>query len=91
MKKLRLGVKDAKGVLSREELRQIFGGSTGSGGVNDGTCSTSSCELVIQNKAGVWLTYYGSCSGGTGNCFCDIGQPVDIPVSSNGGVSRCTR
>lgn len=73
-------------VLTRSELKKVIGGDFSGSGTK---CSTSECSLVVQNTAGGWNTYYGECSGSSSSCFCDIGQPVNIPITSNGGVSRC--
>ena len=90
MKKISLKNLDLKEMsqLSREELKAIHGGGSGSGG--GAKCYTSSCSLVVSNNAGGWNTYDGDCDEGVDGCYCNINQPVDIPITSNGGVSRCT-
>jgi len=76
--------------LSREELKNTFGGK-------------KACTLTVRNPNGTYTTYSGTCStelvtGGLGSgevgipvtqSFCDIGNGVAYPLSSNGGNSRC--
>jgi hypothetical protein len=74
--------------LSRNELKNVFGGQ--------------SCSLTIQGSDGQWITRTGTCktkttlitaSGGiaitdtSSYCETGIGQ---VPLSSNGGTSRCS-
>jgi hypothetical protein len=80
--------------LSREELKNVFGGK--------------GCKLVVANANGTYTTYSGVCktpvtlewvstgldTGGfypvaSGPSFCDTGDGVAHNLSSNGGVSRC--
>lgn len=75
--------------LSREELRNVSGGT--------------GCSLVMQQADGSYKTYSGTCKtksmgfgAGAGAeyllasySYCDIGNGVAYPLSSNGGESRC--
>lgn len=75
--------------LSREELRNTKGGE--------------SCSLVVKQADGSYKTYSGSCKtksmGFTEAAgpefllatysYCDIGNGVSYPLTSNGGNSRC--
>lgn len=75
--------------LSREEMKNVFGGQ--------------SCSLVVQQSDGSYRTYSGTCktkSLGASEAagaefllasysYCDIGNGVSYPLSSNGGNSRC--
>ena len=79
--------------LSREELRNTFGGK--------------SCSIAIQGSDGTWTTRKGTCTAvpkdtkvgdstmsifldtiSTPQSYCETGLG-NIPVTSNGGVSRC--
>lgn len=75
--------------LSREELKNTVGGT--------------GCTLTFSDGHGGWITKTGKCkvpvsmdyvgSGfypvASGPSFCDIGNGVSYPLSSNGGNSRC--
>ncbi len=76
--------------LSREELKNTFGGLRG-------------CKLVILQSNGTYVTSYGTCDeqyvtyydgyGGSGytttKSFCNTGDGVMHDLTSNGGHSRC--
>lgn len=77
--------------LSREELKSVNGG-----------LAASTCSLVVQQSDGTYKTYSGVCktkfigseSAGpefllASVSYCDIGNGVSYPLTSNGGVSRC--
>ncbi|UPT71850.1 MAG: hypothetical protein M0D53_05980 [Flavobacterium sp. JAD_PAG50586_2] len=76
--------------LSREELRNTFGGK--------------SCKLVVPNGSGGYDTLVGNCDtyttvnsipvgdlmpGTITRSFCNVGNNVSYSLSSNGGNSRC--
>ncbi len=97
MKKLKLDLHNLEGeqVLTREQLKLVLGGDDGGG-----ACRVSTCSLSIQGDNGAWETRDGSClvdassfygsvlSGNKPYCYCETGLG-DIPVTSNGGVSKC--
>ncbi|WP_336731252.1 bacteriocin-like protein [Chryseobacterium sp. VD8] len=73
--------------LSRNDLKEINGGKA--------------CTLSIQAPNGTWINYPGTCnytitmvpitdelSVPVKHSFCNAGLG-DVPLSSNGGVSRC--
>lgn len=76
--------------LSREELKNTFGGKR-------------ACKLVIANANGTFTTLDGNCdsyvvaAGVFGDMmpvaksvsFCNTGDGVAYPLSSNGGSSNC--
>jgi natural product precursor len=96
MKKLKLKALSlgANQELSRQQLKNVLGGS-GAGEA----CSTSACSLTIQNaETKVYTTFPGQCAGSVTpigtvvgalvTCYCNaVGAPV--PLESNSGVSRC--
>lgn len=99
MKKLKLKLQNFTGteMLTREQLKTVMGGSDNGG---SGTkCSTGPCTLTIQGSNGAYTTLNGTCASGNDAgfdpfdlgryCYCStsIGH---VPVTSNGGVSRCT-
>jgi len=102
MKKLKLKAfnLNAKEMLTREQLRNVIGEagtSTGGGGGAAG-CGGGPCTLAVANPTGTgYTTYTGTCAGtatwvgsvlANYSCYCNaLGAP--IPLSSNGGVSRC--
>ena len=79
--------------LSREELKNTFGGKRG-------------CTLTVRNANGTFTTMTGTCdsqfeptvnsnSDGSASLglalvsFCNTGDGVAHALSSNGGASRC--
>lgn len=78
--------------LSRNELKSVQGGRR-------------ACSVAVQNSNGSWTTYYGTCASvvsyDVGNEFGELVSIAtsgpkycstslgNIPVTSNGGVSRC--
>lgn len=93
MKKLKLSLFTIKHVeiLTREQLKKVMGGSSDGSGV--GLCKSGTCSLAVQGSDGGWVTREGTCKyampldvGGT--CYCETGLGM-VPVTSNGGVSRC--
>ena len=75
--------------LSREELKSVQGGQA--------------CTLTVKQSDGSYKTYSGECKtkslglgAGAGPeyllasySYCDIGNGVSYPLTSNGGNSRC--
>ena len=82
-------------LLSREQMKMIYAGDGGSGD----TCKSGDCTLSIQGSDGNWITRSGKCAGTAVDadlpdfphmeCYCNVGLGSDIPVTSNGGTSRC--
>jgi hypothetical protein len=94
MKKLKLQALElgATEILTREQMKMVGAGS------GSGYCLTGTCTLYDSNSG---VTYSGSCQSASLNlgpgiystqCFCytSISQMGPVPLSSNGGVSRCT-
>src|SRR5699024_10439363 len=83
-------------VLTREQLKKVFGGMTSGSGPFT-SCKTGSCTLSIQGSGGGWITRNGTCAYDVGKigpfpditCYCETGLG-DVPITSNGGESRCT-
>lgn len=75
--------------LSKDEMKNVVGGvEIGDGGL---FCKDGPCTLAIQGDDGSWTTRSGNCRFdwfGTNSCYCDVGLGV-VPVTSNGGISRC--
>ncbi|HTN37103.1 MAG TPA: hypothetical protein VL053_08505 [Arachidicoccus sp.] len=99
MKKLKLRALElgASEILSREQLKKAIGGD-GSDGLH---CKNSTCILSIQGSNGSWTTLNGNCMPDTDQMdmgslilnggvtyYCETGLG-NIPITSNGGVSRC--
>lgn len=73
--------------LSKEEMRKISGGT--------------GCSMTYMGSDGQWHTEYGTCQvygatpamifgGGEGVGYCQTASfSGPVPLSSNGGVSRC--
>lgn len=95
MKKLKLKALElgAKEVLSRAQLKNVLGGS-GSGSGGSAQCFGNSCTVTIQGDNGSFITRSGTCRDVASildpSCYCDTGLG-NIPVTSNGGKSKCTR
>ena len=80
------------------------GGGSG-GGSGAAPCKDGSCTITTKDVNGNWVTLGGNCrthyAAPTGNvivdawnvlhpdCYCDA-LAYGTPLSSNGGVSRCT-
>jgi len=96
MKKLKIGVNNAPDALSRGELKNIVGGYFGSGS-DDGSGSDSkcyngdACSIVYTDSQGNSTSFPGECRENTSGFFCDLGSGSEVDISSNNGVSRCTR
>ena len=94
MKKLKLNLSHLKGgeMLSREQMKNLMGGDSGSSGqANPAPCTDSKCTMSIQGSDGSWVTRSGNCAFSSiiqNTCYCDVGLGV-TPVTSNSGVSRC--
>ncbi|MBS0030356.1 hypothetical protein ACTJJ0_26005 [Chitinophaga sp. 22321] len=71
LKALHLGATE---VLSREQLKNVLGG-TGSAGSGDGHCKTGKCKLYVSDLG---ITVDGDCTdfheGGTIRCSCVNGD-----------------
>ncbi|WP_407499932.1 hypothetical protein [Elizabethkingia anophelis] len=100
MKKLKLKHLDLDMVemLTKEQLKDVLGGDDDDGSGGGGfPCSTGSCQLVVKQSDGSYITYEGSCAtkriyigkyeGFT--CYCNAGGYGPMELSSNGGRSRC--
>lgn len=82
-------------ILSKEELKNTNGGLTDGGGSGGGgglSCSAgASCRVVVIEN-GETKNYYGNCNmsqaGSSITCYCNAGYE-GMPLSSNGGMSRC--
>jgi len=97
MKKLKLDKKEIETdeILTREQLKKILGGTSGSGI----GCSTQNCTLTAQDNHGAWVSFDGSCSthviwqnmaGGIYDCFCKTSvSSSPVSLGSNGGSSKC--
>lgn len=74
MNKLKLGVKGLKDVLSREELKQILGGNSGSGGSGREMCNCNTkdtCETTDPKKPQGCMADCDTSSGYAGHCAWD--------------------
>lgn len=73
MIKLKLGVKGLKDVLSREELKQILGGYSGSGGTTTKCdCNTKdTCKTTDPKKPQGCMADCDTSSGYYGHCAWD--------------------
>ena len=73
--------------LSREEMKNIFGGVADS---PSRKCKTGACTSVHITADGTVLTETGFCdqlqSGNSFACYCSANRGT---VTSNNGVSRC--
>jgi hypothetical protein len=94
MKKLKLDASIFAGekALTREQLKKVMGGA-----VSSHDCLESACSLTIQLDGGEFGTKTGTCAQDGGlltplseTCYCNVGLG-HVPVTSNSGVSRCTR
>lgn len=74
--------------LSREELKNVFGGLVAAPKCKSG----SACTVTYVTSAGHSYTAAGGCemaqSGTTVSCWCNAGT-LDTELTSNGGFSRC--
>lgn len=73
-------------MLSKAEQKKIRGGLA-----EEFPCKSGPCTLTIQGSDGSYVTRNGNCAmnGNHLGCYCDVGLGSEIPVTSNGGVSRC--
>ncbi|WP_313157466.1 hypothetical protein [Sphingobacterium multivorum] len=93
MKKISLKMIPREEFLSREELKSITGGETGSDAEGGLFCKSTSCTLSIQGDDGNWVTKTGTCSSSASSisrCYCDAGLG-EVHLTSNSGISRCYR
>lgn len=84
--------------LTNDEMKLVLGGVY-DGGDSGKRCKTGSCTLTIGNPDIGYNTYSGNCQAVVidaplwlfvKSCYCDVGLGNGVPLSSNGGVSRCT-
>lgn len=96
MKKLQLKALElgAKEVLSRVQLKNVLGGSGSGSGSGTFSCYGGPCTLTIQGDNGTFITRTGNCVDASTLlavvCYCDTGLG-NVPVTSNGHVSKCTK
>jgi hypothetical protein len=77
--------------LSREELKNIFGGKVDAADAPN--CNVGgACTLVTVYSDGTTNTESSTCSmstwGSTVNCYCGVNNG-GTTLTSNGGLSRC--
>ena len=96
MKKIRLNVANLEGteILSREQLKSVFGGNGSGSGSYTLPCKNIACEVVLTNDLGQEVgRRLGHCTGEMSNgavkCWCDaIGS--NVPLENISSTSHCS-
>ncbi|WP_278352375.1 hypothetical protein [Chryseobacterium gleum] len=89
MKRINYGINNVLRSLSRKQLKDITGGD--GPGTKPECYDTQPCMLVYTDQYNISTTFQGRCDTGASGCYCRFDKPVPLPLTSNGGVSRCTK
>lgn len=89
MKKINFGIGNMLKALTIEQQKRITGGD--GPGTKPECHDTEPCMLVYIDKYNVSTTYQGRCATGAMGCNCRLENMGTPPLTSNGGLSRCTK